>query len=1053
MWIVCCRKQERKRKKIKENLKLKQKDSIDYQCKDGNDNDNEINDHDHDYNDGDKLKNDINIHMKLNNDLYDYTENGYYLKQERRSLPDVVIPSTNLIINHSYHNNNNSFIIQRPSLQMDYKTEHRPTILLETTIPLAKSENIGLDDNLDDNNNKNNIKLNMDNKDFILNKRRAHSLISTYQQQLINNHKLYQSRKSDISQNHNQDEKKLVTKKKLSLFKMKSLKRFRKSNKDHYNTIQSHSLYNIINDQTNMISTIKDNLSNSYKMKSSIKSMKQSKLFALNKSLHDNMITVKNENNYDDKDCTESLDDSLGQLPITKNNSIFKHIHHQPRQIIKHSDFIKCNNIDYLSNHSNHNHNNIVLRRGSLCIFSQIDEPIVTPFAQILASLRKVRLNFIILTNVTSTRDSRFGAVQSIQSNEDGNSSSHLGYSGSCSGGQNKITASETLEELEWCLERLENIQTHRSVSDMASSKFKKMLNKELSQFADAGQSGKQISEYICSTFLDSKENDPLTTTNHPSMISHNNTHGIMSNSINKDIIINNHDNLSEMNTYKPLDNINNSESTGMYLFRTVEPGETIQTTAATTTTLTDITDGDTMIAVTSDNNSSNIPSTIKSTTATMGSTIMSKSLSKLSSSLSTLSLKMNSNMNVNENTNSNDNDNNNNNIMIKSSGNSHITMSIHSSGTSPPPPPPQSHQHHSEYDKIHYSQTQIVPYVINSTNPKKLEDLLKTSLDLWGIDIFEVDHLTTNPLTCVFYNIVQKRNLLQKFAIPERNLLLYMTAVEEKYNDNPYHNRVHAADVVQSTHVLLNAQSLESVFTDLEIFTVLFACAIHDVGHPGVTNQYLINTNDQLAILYNDSSVLENHHLAIAFSLLGQPGHDVFENFPRKQRLSSRRMIIDMVLATDMSKHMSLLADLKTMVETKKVAGSGILTLENYIDRMQILQNMVHCADLSNPAKPLDLYRQWTNRVMEELFQQGDKERELGIEISPICDRNTATIEKSQISFIDYIVHPLWETWSDLVYPDAQTILETLEDNREWYYNQINEENNNNNNNEENDE
>lgn len=244
------------------------------------------------------------------------------------------------------------------------------------------------------------------------------------------------------------------------------------------------------------------------------------------------------------------------------------------------------------------------------------------------------------------------------------------------------------------------------------------MLNKELSQFADAGQSGKQISEYICSTFLDSKENDPLTTTNHPSMISHNNTHGIMSNSIN------NHDNLSEVNTYKPLDSIKNSESTGMYLFKTVEPGEIIQTTATTTTTLTDITDGDTMIAVTSDNNSSNIPSTIKSTTATMGSTIMSKSLSKLSSSLSTLSLKMNSNMNVNENTNSNDNDNNNNNIMIKSSGNSHITMSIHSSGTSPPPPPPQSHQHHSEYDKIHYSQTQIVPYVINSTNPKKLEDV-----------------------------------------------------------------------------------------------------------------------------------------------------------------------------------------------------------------------------------------------------------------------------------------------------------------------------------------
>ena len=47
--------------------------------------------------------------------------------------------------------------------------------------------------------------------------------------------------------------------------------------------------------------------------------------------------------------------------------------------------------------------------------------------------------------------------------------------------------------------------------------------------------------------------------------------------------------------------------------------------------------------------------------------------------------------------------------------------------------------------------------------------------------------------------------------------------------------------------------------------------------------------------------------------------------------------MVIDMVLATDMSKHMSLLADLKTMVETKKVAGSGVLLLDNYTDRIQV--------------------------------------------------------------------------------------------------------------------
>lgn len=74
----------------------------------------------------------------------------------------------------------------------------------------------------------------------------------------------------------------------------------------------------------------------------------------------------------------------------------------------------------------------------------------------------------------------------------------------------------------------------------------------------------------------------------------------------------------------------------------------------------------------------------------------------------------------------------------------------------------------------------------------------------------------------------------------------------------------------------------------------------------------------------------------------------------------------------------------------------------------------------------------------MEEFFQQGDKERENGMDISPMCDRHNATIEKSQVGFIDYIVHPLWETWADLVHPDAQDILDMLEENRDYYQSMI---------------
>ena len=64
----------------------------------------------------------------------------------------------------------------------------------------------------------------------------------------------------------------------------------------------------------------------------------------------------------------------------------------------------------------------------------------------------------------------------------------------------------------------------------------------------------------------------------------------------------------------------------------------------------------------------------------------------------------------------------------------------------------------------------------------------------------------------------------------------------------------------------------------------------------------------------------------------------------------------------------------------------------------------MVHCSDLSNPTKPLDIYRQWVDRIMDEFFRQGDREREIGMEVSPMCDRYNATIEKSQVNSIIYL-------------------------------------------------
>ncbi|KAK3873987.1 hypothetical protein Pcinc_021042 [Petrolisthes cinctipes] len=337
------------------------------------------------------------------------------------------------------------------------------------------------------------------------------------------------------------------------------------------------------------------------------------------------------------------------------------------------------------------------------------------------------------------------------------------------------------------------------------------------------------------------------------------------------------------------------------------------------------------------------------------------------------------------------------------------------------------------------FSGERLPKYGVETTHEEELGKILE-DIDKWGINIFKISELSNRkPLTTISYTIFMERDLMKTFKIPPKTFITFMMTLENHYlKDVPYHNSLHAADVAQSTHVLLNSPALESVFTNLEILAAIFAAAIHDVDHPGLTNQYLINSSSELALMYNDESVLENHHLAVAFKLLQNEDCDIFANLSKKQRQTLRKMVIDMVLATDMSKHMSLLADLKTMVETKKVAGSGVLLLDNYTDRIQVLQNMVHCADLSNPTKPLELYRDWVSSIMEEFFQQGDRERDQGMDISPMCDRLSATIEKSQVGFIDYIVHPLWETWADLVHPDAQDILDTLEENRDWYQRMI---------------
>lgn len=101
----------------------------------------------------------------------------------------------------------------------------------------------------------------------------------------------------------------------------------------------------------------------------------------------------------------------------------------------------------------------------------------------------------------------------------------------------------------------------------------------------------------------------------------------------------------------------------------------------------------------------------------------------------------------------------------------------------------------------------------------------------------------------CVFVNL-QEREILNTLMVPAKVFLALVSTLEDHYvKDNPFHNSLHAADVTQSTNVLLNTPALENVFTPLEICAALFAACVHDVDHPGLTNQFLINSSNILRL------------------------------------------------------------------------------------------------------------------------------------------------------------------------------------------------------------
>ncbi|XP_032590128.1 high affinity cAMP-specific and IBMX-insensitive 3',5'-cyclic phosphodiesterase 8 isoform X2 [Drosophila grimshawi] len=309
-----------------------------------------------------------------------------------------------------------------------------------------------------------------------------------------------------------------------------------------------------------------------------------------------------------------------------------------------------------------------------------------------------------------------------------------------------------------------------------------------------------------------------------------------------------------------------------------------------------------------------------------------------------------------------------------------------------------------------------IVPAKMKA-NPIIME-LLEESLS-WDFDIFKLEEITDyHPLLYLGMEIFRRFDVFATLNIDENVCKAWLAVIEAHYHkSNTYHNSTHAADVMQATGAFITQLINKDMVMDrMDQATALIAAAAHDVDHPGRSSQFLCNSNNPLAVLYNDLTVLESHHAAITFKLtLGDDKINIFKNLDKETYKSARSTIIDMILATEMTRHFEHLAKFVSVFGSEVEPRELVQSEEETSILMRRM--LIKVADVSNPARPMQYCIEWARRIAEEYFMQTDEEKQRHLPIvMPMFDRATCSIPKSQIGFIEYIIQDMMEAWDSFI-------------------------------------
>ena len=325
----------------------------------------------------------------------------------------------------------------------------------------------------------------------------------------------------------------------------------------------------------------------------------------------------------------------------------------------------------------------------------------------------------------------------------------------------------------------------------------------------------------------------------------------------------------------------------------------------------------------------------------------------------------------------------------------------------------------------------------------------LKNDLFSFEFNVFDFyekyEHLI--PFTLSSQIILNKYNL-SKYS---NSITIYnfLKSIKDHYSKNAiYHTEKHAIDMLQTLFIYISkSNAIDYLFLNkLDIISLLVAGVCHDVGHKGYNNEYQIKMYTDLAITYNDKSILENYHICVTFKLLKNDNLNIFRNISKNDFSYVRKRIIDLILSTDMFYHSRIIALMKSRIENKNIknginsdkivndAGNNLFN-----EQQEVLNYLIHIGDISHSTKLFEITYKWSTLLTQEFWRQGDEEKEKGFSVNFLYDRSNIDIGRNQVGFIKGIIIPSFDILVNFL-PEMSYYTDNMKINlRKW--NELSEE------------